>query len=626
VRLRWGVHARDAVAIRAALLPVATLGLFATRSWPVAATWTVLLWLGSTGAALMAAAAGGRVGAGSGTGPGVVSGVAADGATASAATAVVGVEATLVLLAAVWPLGQLPGPAAAPVLALGIGSIVSIGLLAGRRTALACAIGIGIGGGGAFALAATRSVQDRWSTTGPALTSAIVFAGVAATVLLAVPLTERYRLALRRAERRPRGADGDADYAEATRLLTRLRAVARRMPGTLDPGGIADKLLEEVRRVAPADRAAVFSSGGGGRLTLLAQAAPDRPDWETSLEVDTPLAEAWASQQPITSPRLLTRTRTAGRTSALVLPLITGVRTVGLVALEADRAQAFSAAMQGAAAELVTGSAVPLETALLFDEVRSLATAEERQRLAREIHDGVAQELVIVGYGVDDALAQLPDGAEEAAAALRALRGEVTRIITELRLSLFELRTDVERHGGLGTAIADHARTIGASAGLRVHLSLDESTTRLPAALEGELLRIAQEAVNNVRKHARAENLWVTCETDPPYARIEIADDGRGMDKTRRSDSYGLSIMAERAHRIRGALAVDSRHPRGTTVSVTLGARSGTGGGSREQMEDDDAHPEYGGRDSVRRTTPHGDNDRLRSGHGLDERTDSRPR
>jgi len=119
--------------------------------------------------------------------------------------------------------------------------------------------------------------------------------------------------------------------------------------------------------------------------------------------------------------------------------------------------------------------------------VRSLATTEERQRLAREIHDGVAQELVMGGYGIDNTLAALPQGPEVTAAAeeLRVLRAEVTRVITELRLSLFELRSEVDRYGGLTAAIADYARTVGATGGLRVHLSLDESTARLPAAVSG---------------------------------------------------------------------------------------------------------------------------------------------
>ena len=70
----------------------------------------------------------------------------------------------------------------------------------------------------------------------------------------------------------------------------------------------------------------------------------------------------------------------------------------------------------------------------------------------------------MVGYGIDNALAALPEEAEETAEELRTLRGEVTRVITELRLSLFELRSEVDRHGGLAAAIAEYARTVGAPA------------------------------------------------------------------------------------------------------------------------------------------------------------------
>src|SRR5581483_1735602 len=121
---------------------------------------------------------------------------------------------------------------------------------------------------------------------------------------------------------------------------------------------------------------------------------------------------------------------------------------------------------------LAAPGALRLEAALLFDEVRSLATNEERQRLAREIHDGVAQELAMIGYGIDNAQAELPPEATGSAEALQALRNEVTRVITELRLSLFELRTEVDRHGGLTAAIAEFARISGNQAGLKVNLSL----------------------------------------------------------------------------------------------------------------------------------------------------------
>jgi signal transduction histidine kinase len=366
-------------------------------------------------------------------------------------------------------------------------------------------------------------------------------------------------------------------YAEATRLLTQLRSVARQLPGaTLDPGGIAEHMLDEVRGRAPADRAAVFAASGGGRLVVLAQTGGERVDWETELDADSAIADAWASQQPQTESRSQTRSHGGPEVSSLVLPLVSGVRTIGLVAVERDAPAAYPPAVVDQVRTLTAPAGLRLEAALLFDEVRSLATNEERQRLAREIHDGVAQELVMVGYGIDNALATLPNGAEEADRDLRSLREEVTRVVTELRMSLFELRSEVDRHGGLAAAIADYARTVGASAGLRVHLSLDESTARLPAATEAELLRIAQEAITNARKHAGAANLWVTCAVDPPMAQVEVSDDGQGITNPHPDGRYGLAIMAERAERIRGRLEIRPRHPSGTTVAVTLGGREPT--------------------------------------------------
>jgi signal transduction histidine kinase len=395
----------------------------------------------------------------------------------------------------------------------------------------------------------------------------VLLAALAAAVAIALQLTVQ--------ERR----DRPQPYAEATRLLTQLRSVARQLPGaTLDPGGLAEHLIEEVRAVARVDRAAVLSAGGGSRLIVIAQMGVDRIDWETGLDSDSAIADAWTGQQPQIVNRSQARSHPGGEVRALVVPLIAGVRTVGVLVVEADTATAYPPATAARISALAAPGALRLEAALLFDEVRSLATNEERQRLAREIHDGVAQELVMVGYGIDNALAVLPNEADDAAEELRTLRNEVTRVITELRLSLFELRSEVDRHGGLTAAIAEYARAVGAQAGLRVHLSLDESTARLPAATEAELLRIAQEAITNARKHAGAANLWVTCAVDPPFAQIEVSDDGHGISDQRPDGRYGLAIMAERAERIRGRLEITPRNPNGTRVAVLLGTspRRGT--------------------------------------------------
>ncbi|MEU8005977.1 histidine kinase [Catellatospora sp. NPDC049111] len=370
-------------------------------------------------------------------------------------------------------------------------------------------------------------------------------------------------------------------YAEATRLLTQLRQVARQLPGaTLDPGSIAEHLLEELRPIGRPQRAAVLAASGAGRLVVLAQFGVEADDtstraaWETSLDADSAIADAWASQQPQISGRSQLRSfDQTGPVSAVVVPLIAGVRTVGLVALERDGTNGYPPALTGRIVSAATPAALRLEAALLFEEVRSIATNEERQRLAREIHDGVAQELVMIGYGVDNAQATLPEEAKDTAEELRVLRAEITRVITELRLSLFELRSEVDRHGGLTAAIAEFARISGNQAGLKVNLSLDEAG-RLPASIESELLRIAQEAITNARKHANAANLWVTCTVDPPYGLIEVSDDGRGIPDERTDGRYGLAIMAERAERIRGRLEIRPRDPVGTTVAVVVGGSS----------------------------------------------------
>jgi signal transduction histidine kinase len=359
------------------------------------------------------------------------------------------------------------------------------------------------------------------------------------------------------------GPPENAAYASAYRLLSQLRVVSRQLSGGLDPVTLSEGLLEAVQRSVPFDRASVYVRSTGGRLAPIAAQGGDRLDWD----VTSPLFdEAWASSSPVRQDRPLSSNLARGHAAAI--PLQIGLRTFGLVALERERE--FEPADLDAAVDVLEEQSLRLETALLFSEVRTLATAEERRRLAREIHDGIAQELASLGYVVDDLAARaryLPDLERD----LKELRSELTRVITDLRFSIFDLRSDVQTTIGLGTALSDYVRQTGVGSNFRVHLVLDESPTRLPIDAESELLRIAQEAITNARKHSNAENLWVTCSVDPPRATLRIEDDGRGLGKARQ-DSFGLEVMRERADRVGAQLAVCNRDDGGTRVEVTLGA------------------------------------------------------
>jgi signal transduction histidine kinase len=209
-----------------------------------------------------------------------------------------------------------------------------------------------------------------------------------------------------------------------------------------------------------------------------------------------------------------------------------------------------------------------LASAMLFDDVRRLATTDERMRLAREIHDGVAQDLASVGYALDDIHR---DSDPDVAKRVKSVREQLQGMVADLRMSIFDLRTGINDSIGLGTALSEHAQRIAGQSDLVVHVSMDESPKRLPITVEVELLRIAQEAITNVRRHANAANLWLSVTVEPPRAHISVTDDGGGL-KPGRPDSFGITGMRERARRIGAHLQVrPGPDNTGTLVEVGLG-------------------------------------------------------
>lgn len=360
---------------------------------------------------------------------------------------------------------------------------------------------------------------------------------------------------------RPDGAH--ASYESAHRLLNQLRIVARRLSSGLDPVTMAVHIRDVVSATLAADHTAVFVQTDGALSPLLYSDETARERLDPANAV---VANCWTEMEPIASGE------NHGDVAAKIvaLPLRAGSRMVGVVMTqleEAPTAPALKAVMQ-----TLDDHSIRLDTALAFDEIRAMATAEERSRLAREIHDGIAQEIASLGYRVDNLLAEAASGHQKSE--LEALRRELSRVVNELRLSIFDLRSEVLSGNGFGAALSEYVRQVGTRSQMTVHVSLDEAPTRLRSEIEAELLRIAQEAITNARKHSRARNLWVKCKVDPPFAHLEVRDDGVGLHDGR-EDSYGMRIMAERSERINARLEVtDVRQTTGypgTLVTLTLG-------------------------------------------------------
>lgn len=355
-------------------------------------------------------------------------------------------------------------------------------------------------------------------------------------------------------------ADGEDSYLTALRLMLQLRTVARRLPSGLDPVSIAEQIrAETASRLRALDSRVQVDSGG----SLVALSRPDAASNGSPLldhvTFDEGGSAGGASVRPVDG--------TDGY--RIVFPLTVGSRTIGRVLALTDSRPTSSEIRE--VKSLLDEHSLRLETALVFDEIRSIATLEERRRLAREIHDGIAQDVASLGYAVDG-LIDLPSNDPPLTRELVALRENVSRVVQELRLSIHDLRTELPG-SGLGTALADYVRQVGAQTTMTVHLSLDEASARLRPEVEMELLRIAQEAITNARKHSDADNLWVTCEINPPSAYLCVRDDGSGLLGSR-PDSYGLRVMEERAARLGGELRIDrgcgETRQRGTTVTVTI--------------------------------------------------------
>lgn len=360
-------------------------------------------------------------------------------------------------------------------------------------------------------------------------------------------LTHRLRLSSEQEEEQP--------YRSAVELIRRLEALSGRMQGGLDAVSTSEEIMARAEDHLPLRAAGVFVRGEAGSTVPVRFTAGTAPG-----------TLAWAGEL---SERCWEYGAVMLRERRLALPLEVNHEIVAVLVLEGVQPIPTEAVatLRTSLARLV----VQLQAALLFGRVHDTATARERQRIAREVHDGVAQDVAGLGYLVDNLAATTPD--PDQLARIVSLREEVTRVVGELRHSVFDLRQEQEPGSGLGESLSAYANQIGTTSPLTVHLTVDEEGPRLPRDHEFELMRIAQEAMANARKHAHAENLWVRCTVRAPAAEVEVRDDGVRHHRAR-PDSQGMKIMGERAASIGARLLVEAPSPGrpGTRVVVRLGA------------------------------------------------------
>jgi signal transduction histidine kinase len=248
---------------------------------------------------------------------------------------------------------------------------------------------------------------------------------------------------------------------------------------------------------------------------------------------------------------------------------------IGAVYLtDKEDAPAFSDEDERLIGLLAAHAAIAIENARLNERSRELSIVEERNRLARELHDNVTQRLFGVTLAVESAETLLGRDPAAAAGELERVRELARGAMEELRAVVFELRPASLEAEGLATVLRKHVDVLRRVSGRPIELAVADPP-RLPGASAAQVFRIAQEALQNALRHAEAEHIEVRLEGGNGGLVLSVADDGRGFDPARRAvrgRRLGLTSMEERAEELGGTLAIESALGEGTRVRLELAA------------------------------------------------------
>lgn len=361
-------------------------------------------------------------------------------------------------------------------------------------------------------------------------------------------------------------------------LLLELYAVAAEHPGLFTVEGAVHATTARLRDVLSSD---VFVF-----LLRNPDAGDDAQPWDVAVaeglrvarrvpvgELPAVLARCVTTRQPLLCERLFdAEGLDAGSTSGLYAPILVRGSLAGLLAVERRREPAFTTENRDLIAEIGRHAGLAIDNARSFSRLRSLGAEEERERIARELHDRVGQSLAAVAFNIDRITASLPAEAGDALAPeLEALSREVRAVNGEIREKLTELRDGPTANVDLIELLDGLLSLVETRSMMRVDFActLDE---RLPELVEREIWRIACEAIRNAERHSGGTHLSVSLHGKPDATILEVADDGRGVEAhgPRRPDAYGLRGMHERAERIGGTLVVGSDPSWGTTVRLEV--------------------------------------------------------
>ena len=252
--------------------------------------------------------------------------------------------------------------------------------------------------------------------------------------------------------------------------------------------------------------------------------------------------------------------------ACMLVPLLLRDQVIGILVLVASQEDAFTQQQAALAQGVATQAAIAMENAQLYEQAQQLAAVEERQRLARELHDSVSQALYGMALGLHTARIQLDRDPNELPESLDYLLSLAQAALDEMHALIFELRPEALESEGLVSALSKQGAALQARHGITIQAELCEEPD-LPLTVKQELYRIAQEAMQNTVKHARASKVDLRLSQNANAVILEVRDDGVGFDPLGSFPGHlGLHSMQERVSSLSGMLQIESAPGRGTFV------------------------------------------------------------
>ncbi len=360
--------------------------------------------------------------------------------------------------------------------------------------------------------------------------------------------------------RRPARREATPAVNEAARLLQRLSDLAGLLESGFDAPAAAELIVNDVKRQISGCRIAVLVGVGSEPAVPLALRGIDRIPWPSPTTSDSVIGRVWRAG--VAEAGLWSSEHEERAIAAAPLLDSDGAR-IGIVVIDRFAFAPFAAADVLALVEVADGHSADLDVALMFAALRQQAAFEERERLAREMHDGIAQELVALGYSLDATRSQATTLAPQFLPALVEVREDLSRVLADLRLRIADLRLAMRPDQGLGAVVGARLQQFGAATGLTVGLQLSESPYRLPAHLETLIYRLVLDVLNDARGARGASYVRASLVVNAPQAWLRVTHNGRSR---LAADSFREHpLVAEGA-----TIDVEPDSISGVTVSLAL--------------------------------------------------------